>query len=123
MSTTTTRDWRPLTLLEQQFRANVAALAKRSPELARFVSDHPPREYVLAIGADSIALGRKRGDVVEPIANPVTPAAAHSASRVSSCASAARSTSARLSRLQTPRRSRLAVTIARSFPSSALGWT
>ena len=69
--------WRPLQLLEAQFRANCAALAHRDAGLAeRLLAWAPAGECLLQTAPDHLRLARRKGESLEPIPNLISPAAA-----------------------------------------------
>ncbi len=60
--------WQPLTRLHSLFRANLAALATRDPELAERLDAHQPAgELFVALDGDSVHIARKVGDSLELI--------------------------------------------------------
>jgi hypothetical protein len=69
-------DWHPLSELREQLELNLASLARRDAELTAQLRAIDTPDYHICGDVNRILLGRATGPQVQPLPNPVTPAAA-----------------------------------------------
>jgi hypothetical protein len=70
-------NWQALSARSRQFHSNLDAIGVRDPAMAQAVAGYQPvNEYVGWLDAHRLQLGRKNGDRVDTLPNPVPPAAA-----------------------------------------------